>query len=152
MWGEVLRQVTRYHNAVITGRDADGYPYSVRCRPRPDVAARVLRLDLPPETPIRPGPAGLLCHQHDESLWNLRSLVIRGALARDDQGWRFEPGAIVPGMDQRSPRAMLRFLVDSRRQAATYLAKRGLPRPAIPWAEIIAVKRRALAKGSEREH
>jgi hypothetical protein len=143
MWGEILRNVTLYPSAVLTGRDADGYPYSVRCTPRPDLAARAFRVALPPETPIQPGPAGLLCHRHDEAMWNLQSFVARGALIRDEAGWRFEPRSSIPGMDQRSPRAMLRFLTDSRRRAKEYLAKRGLPRPAVPWAEIIAVKEQA---------
>jgi hypothetical protein len=38
---------------------------------------------------------------------------------------------------------MLRFLTDSRRKAKTYLDRRGLPRPTVPWAAIIAVKEQA---------
>jgi hypothetical protein len=150
MWGETLRQVTQYPSAVLTGRDADGYPYSLRCRPRPDLAARALRVELPAGTPLRPGPAGLLCHRHDETLWRLQSVVIRGALVQDEQGWRFEPRAVIPGMDQQSPKAMLRFLLDSRRKAAAYLAKRGLPRPPIPWADINRVKAEAQREGAGR--
>jgi hypothetical protein len=150
MWGEVLRQVTRYPSAVLTGRDAEGYPYSVRCRPRPDLAARVLRITLPPATPIQPGPAGLLCHRHDEALWNLQSIVIRGTLTPEETDWRFEPRALIPGMDQRSPRALLRFLIDSRRRAKDYLARRGLPRPAIPWDDINRIKAQARREGAGR--
>lgn len=55
---------------MLNATDPDGRPYSVRCRPRPDSSAGVLRLDLARGGEIQPGPASLLCHTHDEELWN----------------------------------------------------------------------------------
>ena len=132
-------------SAVISGRDAQGYPFSARCRPTPDAASHTLRVMLPPEAPIEPGPAGLLCHSHDDLLWKQESFGLRGALQRADDGWRLEPLAIIPGI---SPDVLSlgRFFIDSRRKAKAYLAKRNLPRPTIPWDDIIAVKKQALSQ------
>jgi hypothetical protein len=46
------------------------------------------------------------------------------------------PGAGIGGLV-----GLVRFIISSRRAANRYLARRGLARPAIPWAEILAVKR-----------
>jgi len=82
MWDEILRHLPDLESAVLTGIDAEGYPYSVRCRPQPD--ARAPRVQLPPYGPVRPGFASLLCRSHDENLWNLKSFLVRGILARED--------------------------------------------------------------------
>ncbi|MFN8503601.1 pyridoxamine 5'-phosphate oxidase family protein [Kouleothrix sp.] len=144
-WPVLLRQLARFPSAVISGRDAQGYPFSARCRPTPDAASHTLRVMLPPEAPIEPGPAGLLCHSHDDLLWKQESFGLRGALQRADDGWRLEPLAIIPGI---SPDVLSlgRFFIDSRRKAKAYLAKRNLPRPTIPWDDIIAVKKQALSQ------
>ena len=89
----------------------------------------------------RAGPATLLCHSHDENLWNLKSFLVRGVLAKDDGGWSFEPGQFIPGAGIGGLPAMLRFFIGSRRNAGRYLKKRGLARPRIPWDEINAAKR-----------
>jgi hypothetical protein len=142
-WERLLGQLARYDSAVLNGLDADGYPYSVRCHPQPDAATRTLLLaDV--VAPLRDGPASLLCHWHDARLWNQRSFVARGQLTRDGAGWRFTPTQLIPGIDN-SPLALGRFFIHARGVAAGYLAKRGLPRPIIPWAEIIRIKHEAQA-------
>src|SRR5215218_2999835 len=60
VWDEIVRHLPSFESAVLTGLDAEGYPYSVRCRPRIDPTARTLKVQLP--AAIRPGPASLLCH------------------------------------------------------------------------------------------
>lgn len=144
-WPALLRQLAQYPSAVVTGLDAQGYPFSVRCAPQPDAASRTLRLDLPPDAPIQAGPAGLLCHSHDDRLWNQTSFGLRGTLARDERGWLIEPHKLIPGI-RPDPVALFKFILSCRRNAAEYLARRGLARPPIPWADIIAVKRQALGK------
>ena len=42
-----------------------------------------------------------------------------------------------------NPLAAVPFIVGARRTTKRYLAKRGLPRPAIPWAKIKEAKARA---------
>ena len=83
MWAEITKHLYQFESAVLSGLDEEGYPFSVRCRPYPDTSGpEVLTVWLPPGTPIRPGPASLLCHSHDENLWNLKSFLVRGVLEK----------------------------------------------------------------------
>lgn len=142
-WERLTSQLARYESAVLSGLDPDGYPYSIRCHPRPDIATHSLLLaDV--AAPLREGPASLLCHWHDERLWNQRSFVARGQLAHDEDGWRFTPTQLIPGIES-NPLALGRFFMHARAVAAGYLAKRRLPRPVIPWTEINRIKHEAQA-------
>jgi hypothetical protein len=67
MWDEIVKHLPGFESAVLTGLDTEGYPYSVRCRPYTDPVGRVLRMRLPAGGTMRPGPASLLCHRHDET-------------------------------------------------------------------------------------
>ena len=146
MWPEITTHLYEFESAVLSGLDEDGYPFSVRCRPYPDASgAEVLRVWLPPGTLIRPGPASLLCHTHDENLWNLKGFLVRGVLFLDFGEWSFEPVRFVPGLGMGGLPGMIRFFVRSRRNARRYLEKRGLARPSIPWDEINAAKKEAFA-------
>ena len=142
MWAEITRHLYEFESAVLSGLDEEGYPFSVRCRPYPDASgAEVLKIWLPPGTPVRPGPASLLCHSHDENLWNLKSFLVRGVLVKDAGGWSFEPGKFIPGVGIGGLPAMIRFFISSRRNASRYLKERNLARPSIPWDEINAAKK-----------
>ena len=55
MWDEILKYLPKFESAVITGMGEEGYPYSVRCQPRPDGEARVLRVQLPEHVAILQG-------------------------------------------------------------------------------------------------
>jgi hypothetical protein len=142
VWDEIVRLLPSFESAVLTGVDADGYPYSVRCKPAVDSSARLLRVQLPTYASIQAGQAGLLCHSHDENLWNLRSSLVRGNLTREDGEWIFRPQRYLPGAGVEGIRGMVRFLSDSRRNAKRYLQKRGLSRPRIPWKAINQIKAR----------
>jgi hypothetical protein len=117
----------------------------VRNRPHIDPFERVLLVQLPASTSIRPGPACLLCHRHDENLWNLKSFLVRGILAPDDGGWVFRSGRFMPGAGIGGPMGVVRFVAGSRKTARRYLGKRGLPRPRIPWDEVNTIKAQARA-------
>ena len=143
MWDEIVEHLPDFKSAVLTGLDAGGYPYSVRCRPYADPVRRVLRMRLPASIAVRSGPASLLCHGHDENLWNLKSFLVRGELSRDARGWSLRPLRFVPGAGIGGPIGVLRFLTGSRRTAGRYLERRELPRPRVPWEEINAIKARA---------
>jgi hypothetical protein len=136
----MVGHLSDFESVVLTGIDAEGYPYSVRNRPRIDPFERVLLVELPAGTPVQPGPASLLCHRHDENLWNLRSFLARGTLVRGDGEWIFRPERFVPGAGIGGPIGVARFVAGSRKTARRYLEKRGLPRPRIPWDEINAIK------------
>ena len=139
----LVAELATYPSAVLNGRDADGYPYSVRCHPQPDAATRALRI-ADAAAPLTDGPASLLCHEHDDHLWRQRSVLTRGRLSRDGADWRFTPGRVIPGISQ-NPLALGRFFLHARGVAADYLTKRKLARPVIPWDEIIRIKREAQA-------
>lgn len=147
MWAEIVKYLPTFRSAVLTGTDPQGYPLSVRCMPEPDGAARVLRITLPPGVELRPGPAGLLCHSHDERLWTLRSFNVRGTLERDAGGWTLRPHQFIPGGGISGPLATIRTLRTLRKTAARYLARRGMVAPTIPWARIEAAKAEAKAAG-----
>ncbi len=139
MWSKIARYLPEFESAVLSALDAGGRPFSLRCRPRPDRAAAVLRLDLPTAIDLPAGPASLLCHRHDERLWNLKSFVLRGELEQGDGGWVFRPLAFIPGVAIGGLWSYVRFLRDGRRTTRRYLETRGLDRPQIPWDDWLAV-------------
>lgn len=147
MWDEIVRHLSDFESVVLTGIDTEGYPYSVRSRPQIDPFERMLLVQLPAGIPIRPGPASLLCHSHDENLWNLKSFLVRGTLAREHGTWKFRPERFVPGAGIGGPMGIVRFVTGSRKYARRYLQKRGLPRPRIPWDEVNEIKSHARGGG-----
>jgi hypothetical protein len=144
MWPELRRNLRGFSRPVLTGVDSDGYPISSRCVLEPDETEQVLRLSLPAWTRIRPGPASLLCHGHNDLLWDLRSFMVRGTLEpAGGETWVFRPTRIVPGIGIGGLPGMIRFAVAKRRAAGRYLQRRGLPRPRIDWAQLKALQARA---------
>lgn len=143
MWDEIEKYLPTFPSAVLNALDAEGRPYSVRCRPGIERSERLLRLDLAAESALRPGPASLLCHSHDERLWNLNSFLVRGRLDRTENGRTFVAERFVPGGGIGGPLGTVKAFVGMRRTATRYLRKRGLPRPPIPWNEIEALKGKA---------
>src|SRR5579884_482113 len=138
-WPQVSAHLGEFRSAVLTGLDAHGFSFSLRCHPQPDEAARTLRIAPAPGIPLQSGSASLLCHSHDEHLWNQKSFLVRGRIQRDvsdessKAGWVFEPVQYIEGVGYGGLLGLVRFVVASRRAARAYLAKRGLPRPSIPW-------------------
>jgi hypothetical protein len=149
MWPEIAARLPRFSSAVLTGLDSGGDPVSVRCHPTLDHQAQVLRVAVPDGLEMVTGPAGLLCHHHDEQLWGLKSFLLRGTLDQTSHGWAFRPRQLVPGMDT-TPLRSLRLLRDCRRTAKRYLAARGLRRPTIPWAHYAQLKNQARAEAEPR--
>jgi hypothetical protein len=70
-----------FRDAVLTGVDAQGYPVSVRCHPQVDEAEPVLRVHLPADIQIAPGPLTILMHVTIPSFCGV-SLPIMGAFER----------------------------------------------------------------------
>jgi hypothetical protein len=153
MWTELVRQVQHYPTAVITMIDQAGYPLSIRCHPQIDRDAQVLRIALAPGIgAMRPGPASLLCHAHNEKLWRLRNLLVRGTIElapNTDDTWLFFPRRLIRGQS-RSPLYFVRTLVASRRAARRYLALRGISRPLIPWQHIHKARASGASKSESK--
>jgi hypothetical protein len=138
MWADIVKNVVKYPSAVVTSIDSTGYPFSFRCTPELEHAVKVLRIPIPEGTDVQSGPASLLCHRHDEWLWNMKSFSVRGVLEHGTQGWNLRPLRFIHGDASQDLRGMLRFVRLGRRNAKRYLKRRGLPRPKVPWDEICA--------------
>src|SRR5689334_9102303 len=123
-WDDAVRLLPSFGSAVLTALDAEGYPCSVRCRPQPDTGGPLLLIDPSPGTPLRPGPAALLCHAHDALLAHQRSFVVRGTLTEGRGRWAFRPDRFIPGLGLGGPLGLVRFARDARRTAGRYLAAR----------------------------
>ena len=54
-----------------------------------DAASGTMPVKLPDVLGPVAGPASLLCHFHDENLWNLRSVLVKGRLERRGDAWVF---------------------------------------------------------------
>lgn len=147
MWADISEHLPDFESAVLTSLDEEDYPYSVRCHPVLDDSTETLRVELPPGTPVRPGPASLLCHRHDEDLWNLKSFLVRGVLDPEGEGFVFRPDRFIPAAGIGGPVGVLRFILGSRRNAKLYLRRRGLSRPGIPWDDINAAREQSAREG-----
>ena len=146
MWDKVVKALSQYPSAILTGLDANGYPFSQRCKPQPDVARQVLTIEPFGETRLQTGPASLLCHSYNEEVWNLKSAQVLGRLEAVDQGWVFIPERLLSGMGQ-SPIDQFQMIRNGQVESKKYLEKRGLPRPKIAWDEIKALQ----AEGKKRK-
>jgi hypothetical protein len=138
MWAKLVKDLAHYPKAVLNVVDADGYPFSVRVSFEVDNSAQVLWLDIPVSASVQAGPASLLCHYHDEFLWNQTNFVVRGTLENRGHEWRFIPASVTPGAGKSMN--TFKLLINGRRTADAYLKKRNLPRPQIPWDQLAAVK------------
>lgn len=139
MWTEILKYLPDFSSAVLTGVDAAGYPISVRCKPEPSTESKVIRVQVPECAGIKAGPAGLLFHQHDEQMWNIKSFLLRGKIEKESRGWIFHPQRFAPGWGIGGLISMVRLVRSGRQTAKNYLRKRDLNRPKIQWDEIRAL-------------
>lgn len=133
MRDELERAVARFPDAVLSATDGEGWPVSVRCRPRYDRARGVLRGELAPGVDVVAGPASLLWHSHDAKLARLRSFLVRGDLVPEGLEWIMMPTRTVAGVGMSGPLGDARAFAAARRRAARHLAARGIARPEVPW-------------------
>ena len=136
MWDDILKNLAKFPSAVLTGTDVEGYPFSVRCTPQIDPSKKLLRLESMEHLLIQAGKASLLCHSHNELLWDLKAFVVRGDLRQDEQGWVFQPAQFIPGGGVGSPLDQLKAMRRMRKSAKWYLEKRSLARPQVQWQGI----------------
>jgi len=137
MWNEIARYLPEFSSGVLTAYDLTGMPSSQRVQPRMDNSTQVLRFAVSPGPAIQPGKACLLCHRHDEKLWNLKSFVVQGELAQDGAGWLLRPEHFIPGMGIGGLNSYLRFVRSGRKNTAEYLNRHNMPRPKVNWQMVI---------------
>ncbi|CAN5616048.1 hypothetical protein BH24ACT15_BH24ACT15_39280 [soil metagenome] len=147
MWADIARYSPTFPSAVLSTVNPTGYPVSARCTPWLDQQRQVLRITRDQVEGVGEGPASLLFHTHDERLIKLRSFVVKGKLAPEDDGWCFQPSAFVPGQGIGLARGYVRLLRQGRANSRRYLAQRELTAPAVPWEEIRQLLRTARATG-----
>lgn len=143
MWDDLVNNLPKYANPILTGVDAGGYPFSIRCEPELDQTQERLHVNIFSELPIEQGPASLMCHSHDELLWDLSSFLVRGRLEKVATGWVFYPDKFIRSDVSSSPVAQMKGVFKMRKRAKKYLAERGLPWPTIPWDDIKALRAEA---------
>jgi hypothetical protein len=134
----ILKQLPGYEGAVLSWADADGMPCSARTRLE-GCDGDGLVVGRTSGRPLREGPASLLCHRHDERLWNLKSFGATGHIGPVGDRWVFTPERFLPGASSSDPRSLVRMVRSSRANARRYLDKRGLPWPDVPWHEYKAL-------------
>jgi hypothetical protein len=136
MWDEIVKYLPEFPSGVLTGFNTAGQPLSLRVQPRLDLPNLVVRFQVPSGLDLQAGKACLLCHRHDERLWNLMSFVVQGDLVQENGGWLLRPERFIPGMGIGGLSSYIRFVTNGRKNTDRYLQKRGLKRPRIPWEEI----------------
>lgn len=143
VWTEAAKWLARYPDVVVTALDTDGYPVSIRQNgSRYDARTGEFPVDLPDELRPAAGLANLLCHKHDELLWDLSAIHIKGSLDHRDGDWVFTSSAFTP-----PPRLELWHLAKRMRAAARrYLSKRQLEAPAVNWSAISEIWKEVAAR------
>ena len=140
MWTEAAKWLNKFDEAVLTATDRDGYPVSVRVATRSyDAATGELPVSPVNILDVVDGPANLLCHSHDEKLWKLQMLNVKGTIEKRDTAWVFQTRSFKPP----SKLAVLDFVRGVRRSSRKYLDKRGLAPPEVNWAAIKEIQSRA---------
>ena len=140
MWTEAAKWLNKFDDAVLTATDRDGFPVSVRVATRSyDTATGELPVSPVDILGVVDGQANLLCHSHDEKLWNLQMISVKGAIEKRDTAWVFQTKSFEPP----SKLAVLDFVRSARRSSRKYLDKRGLTPPEVNWAAIKEIQRRA---------
>jgi hypothetical protein len=143
VWAEAAEWLNKFDDAVVTGLDADGYPVSIRVDTRDyDATTGALGVTFPGTLQIVEGPANVLAHSHDEKLWKLDMIQIKGRLESRGEGWVFQSTKF----DAPSKLAFIQFLKSNSAAAQKYLDKRGLKRPPVNWAAVKEIQRRVKAR------
>lgn len=150
-WSELDLYLHLFHRPVLSFTDADGYPFSLRVRPRQDRASDVMVVSLPEGAPATEGPAWLLWHSHDEQLDAIQLLTVTGRLARyGDDAWGFTPERVIPGPGM-GPGGWAGIGEAMERETARYLKARGLTPPeSIQWEKLEDIARSVLKETEAR--
>ena len=102
-WDRRLEELGRRHpTAVLSLVAPDGFPFSARVPVWTERRKRMIRIDAEPAgtPPLRPGPACVTAHDHEEALRWHRNFQVRGDLVEHpDGGWGVVPQRVVHGFE-----------------------------------------------------
>ena len=140
VWTEAAKWLNKFDEAVLTVTDDDGYPASVRVATRSyDAATGELSLAPLEFLHAVEGPANLLCHSHDEKIWNLQMLNVKGTIEKRDTDWVFQTKSFEPP----SKLAVLDFVRKGAGPPGSTSTDAALTPPEVNWAAIKEIQRRA---------
>lgn len=105
-------------SAVLTGVDTNGYPVSLRCRPR--ISGDALVIDQPAWFRIADGAASLCAHSHNERTWNLRASLVKGSVTTQHDRLLFRPHSYFPLADGNMIRN-IKYMRRARTTSTQYL-------------------------------
>jgi hypothetical protein len=143
MWHLVAKSLSRFPDVIVTAMSIRGYPVSVMQRsPRYDATTGEMPVLIPESVDVVPGPANVLAHYHDENLWNLQMMRIKGRLEKRHGDWIFVSTAFTPPPGE-GLKSRWRMATAMRRTSRRYLATRGLERPRVNWAVLKRLQRQA---------
>jgi hypothetical protein len=130
VWAEAAKAMAKFDEGVLNAVDGEGYPLSVRQTKLPyDATSGTMPVVLPDSLGAQEGPASLLCHFHDEKLWGLRAILLKGRLEKRAGQWTFVTTAF-------EPPSMWRMMKNVRASTKKYLESRNLPWPKVDWNSI----------------
>lgn len=142
MWARAAKELAKFPSAVVTAVGVGGYPVSVRVpTSRYNAGTGELPVVWPAELPVAAGPAVVLCHYHDEKLWNITTMQIKGRMEQRGGGWAFVSTGFTPPAPMLI--AFLQWARTSRAVGARYLAKRHLAKPKVNWDAVAQIRDRA---------
>jgi hypothetical protein len=145
VWAEAAKWLNKFDDAVLTTLDVDGYPVSARVDTRGyDAATGELPVALPHDLRVVAGPANLLAHYHDEKLWGLQMITVKGSIAERGDGLVFRSARF----DPPSRLAFIAFVKNARSAAKKYLERRNLSRPEVNWSAIKEITRRSRSQAA----
>ncbi len=125
MWAKAAKAVAGFSEGVVTAFDSHGMPISVRQLSLPyDATSGRMAVTIPDALDATAGPASLVCHFHDDAMWNMRAIQLKGRIERDGASWVFVTTSFTPP-------SMIAMIRGIHRSANQYLAKRNLPRPKV---------------------
>ncbi len=143
MWRLAAESLIRFPEVIVTAMSNEGYPVSVRQRsPRYDGRTGEMPVRIPESVAVAAGPANILAHYHDEKLWNLHMMQIKGYLEKRQEDWVFVSTAFTPPA-QGQLRSLWQMAKAMRSGSRRYLAMRRLERPRVNWAVVKRLQRQA---------
>lgn len=133
------KHLKKFSEGVVNAVDAEGRPFSVRQTLAWDATSGSMPVKIPDVLGPVAGKASLLCHFHDENLWNMRTAFVRGKLERRGDSWVFVGTKF-------DPPSMLKMMSGIKKNTKSYLQKRGLEWPKVNFDVISELWKIADAK------
>jgi hypothetical protein len=117
-WDRRIQELgRRYGSAALSFVGPDGFPFAVRVPVAASRRARLISIDAQPAgAPLRPGPACVTAHDHEEALRWQRNFQVRGQLVPHPRGgWAVAPERVVSGFELPPGGALSRAIANFRK-------------------------------------